>query len=111
MRRFALLALLLTVLPGCGFVKGLGIGLMAVGGLGAIEGGLGLAQTATNAQVVRDHEATERGYRVQGGVLGGGIGLALVGAGVYLLADSAEKDMKRAAEQREQKANAYDGGK
>jgi hypothetical protein len=111
MRPFALLALLLTILPGCGFAKGLGIGLAAAGGLGAIGGGLGLAQTATNAPIVKDPEATKKGYRVSGGILGGGIGLALVGAGVYLLADSVEKDMKRAAEQREEKANAYGAGK
>lgn len=111
MRRFALLALLLTVLPGCGFAKGLGIGLMAAGGLSAIGGGIGFAQTASNAPIVKDPEATKKGYRVSGGMLGGGVGLALVGVGVYQLADSVEKDMKRAAEKRENDANAVDAGK
>ncbi|MFT3775591.1 MAG: hypothetical protein QM820_60355 [Minicystis sp.] len=111
MHRFALLLLLLTILPGCGFMKGLGLGLAAVGGLGAIGGGIGLAETAKNAPIVKDPEATKNGYRVSGGILGGGIGVALVGAGLYLMAESVEKDLQRAAEHREQEASSNDSGK
>ncbi|APR85497.1 Hypothetical protein A7982_10846 [Minicystis rosea] len=99
MRRVALLALVLILLPGCGFTKAIGIGTGAVGVAGTIAGFIVLDYTAKHSMPNEDEQAakaTKNGYMASGALIGGGLTLALLGAGLYLLADTIDKDMQRA---------------
>ncbi|MFT3775590.1 MAG: hypothetical protein QM820_60350 [Minicystis sp.] len=99
MRRFALLALLLTVLPGCGFTKAIGIGVGAIGITGTIAGFVVLDQAGKHASPDPDPGATRTEYRASAGLIAGGVTLALLGAGLYLLADTIEKDLEKSKDQ------------
>ncbi|APR76708.1 Hypothetical protein A7982_02055 [Minicystis rosea] len=98
MRRAAFLALLLVLLPGCGFTKAIGLGTGAVGAAGSIAGFIVLSVAVKHSVPDEDEPAiwdTKKEFVASGALIGGGMALALVGAGLYLLSDTIEKKLQK----------------